>query len=211
MYISCVSLNMCTAKKICWQQQVCTAWLPKDSPLTSKAHQSDFRHYQSCAKDVGWDKSRNKSNCSQSDCQSRVLVAVHKVNWSAKRRLWGHELKERCSAWSLLQSSFLSASHQRLSLSSADLVSLMRSDKVSGSSWDKEERMGQSQLLLWIVIRYVWLQSVHEYTYVAMLWLHDCPALLSVLLYKCSVVAWLSSPAKSATLQVQCGCMNMLQ
>ena len=43
------------------------------------------------------------------------------------------ELKEQCSAWSLLLPSSLPASHQRLSLSSTDLVSLMRSD--SPGAW----------------------------------------------------------------------------
>ena len=78
------------------------------------------------------DKCRNKSDYGSSDCQSRALVAVRRVadcEGTSQQRL-----KEQCSAWSLLLPSSLSASHQRLSLRSADLVSLMRSDKVSESS-----------------------------------------------------------------------------
>ena len=107
------------------------------------------------------------SNCSWAAWFASPLSAKNSDIYSGKKLIaqdWSYKFGQCFPlSWLLFLPSFLSASHQRLLLSSADLESLMRSGKVYGNSCNStrvEETTGLSQLLLSTVVRYtspVWL------------------------------------------------------
>ena len=193
MYISCVSLNYVH----CQQHLLTTTglhWLPKDSPLTSKAHQSDFRHYQSCEfwlKMLVGIRAEIKAVAVYLTVRSSGCSA-----WSTKSRLWGYKpTKIEGTMFSLVTVAALFL----VCLPPEAVSQQCRSgvtDEIRQSVREQLRQGGENGTIPTVAVNCDQVRLVAKCA-----WVHICSNV---------VVAWLSRPAKSATLQVQCGCMIVL-